>query len=99
MLAIGLAIGGVPGVGLEGSPVVWPALQEQPLGGGPLPLLLMEKRQVPVGARQFVAQVRLVGEVGYQLLPNGQGLVVVLLRLRQTARGTQQIAPVVVAGG
>ena len=58
----------MPGVGLQGGQVVRPAFQEQPFGGGPVPLLLMEKRQVHAGARQVVPQVRLVGEVGRQLL-------------------------------
>ena len=79
--------------------MVRPALQEQPFGGGPIPLLLMEKRQVHAGARQAVLQVRLVGEVGRQLLVDAQGLVVVLLRLLEPARRSQQNAPVVVASG
>ena len=51
MVAIELAIIRVPGVGLQGGQVVRPALQEQPFGGGPVPLLLVEKGQVRAGAR------------------------------------------------
>jgi hypothetical protein len=57
----------------------------------------MDDGQVPAGARQFVPQFRLVGEVGRQLLINAQGLVVVLLRLLEPARMTQQIGPADVA--
>ena len=78
MVAIELAIDRVAGVGLQGGQVVRPALQEQPFRGGPVPLLLLENRQVHAGARQFVPQVRLVGELGHQLLADAQGLVVVL---------------------
>ena len=68
MVAVKLAIGGVPGVGLEGRQVVRPALQQQPFVGGPVSLQPMEGRQVRAGARQVVVQIRLVGEVGRQLL-------------------------------
>jgi hypothetical protein len=59
-----LAIARMPGVGLEGGQEVRPALQKQPLGGGPVPSLLVEECQVEVGARQVVAPVGLVGEAG-----------------------------------
>ena len=86
MVAIELAIGRVLGVGLQGGQMVRPALQEQLFGGGPVSVLQVEKCPVHAGARQFVPPIGLVGEVGRQLLLDAQGLVVVLLRLRQPAR-------------
>jgi hypothetical protein len=62
-----LAIDRVAGAGLQGGQVVRPAFQEQPFGGRPVALLLMEKRQVPAGARQLISQVQLVGEFSRQL--------------------------------
>jgi hypothetical protein len=52
-----------------------------------------------VAPGQFLAEFRAGGEVGGQLLLEGQGIVVGRLRLRQPPRGAEQEAQVVVAHG
>jgi hypothetical protein len=96
---MGRAIGWVAGVGLEGGQVVRPALQEEPFGGGSVPLLLMEKRQVDIRAGEVVVQVRLIVEVGGQVLIDGVGLVVTFLRPLEPACVIQEEAPVLVDAG
>jgi hypothetical protein len=76
-----------------------PRLVQVRLGRLEIPALIAEKRHVPEHAGQCVPHFRLSGEVGGQLLLEGQGVAVGRLRVPQPTGGAEQEAQVVVTDG
>src|SRR5262245_66256716 len=89
----------IPGPGLQGRLVVWPGLANEVRGRCELPAVVVQNGEVQERGRQRVLILGNGGQLLRQLLVEGQGDGVELLRLRVVLLLDQQEGQVVVDPG